>query len=59
MCARQWVIGGAHAGCTSNRPAILNSPAGATYITFCLSVLGKRMSEKDKEIACVLAKLQL
>ena len=40
-------------------PAILNSLAGATYITFCLSVLGKRMSEKDKEIAYVLAKLEL
>ena len=40
-------------------PAILNSLAGATYITFCLSALGKRMAEKDKEIACVLAKLQL
>ena len=40
-------------------PAILNSLAGATYITLCISVLEKRMPEKGKEIACVLAKLQL
>ena len=40
-------------------PAILNSLAGATYINYCLSALRKRMAEKDKEIACVFAKLEL